>query len=301
MRLSLLISALCFCLLTASQAQTLFKDHSSRLAEQWDLNDTIGSKSRLFVVKEFKPVYVLLGNLTSDINQKPSSDNPNNVVPEAIPLNNAELKFQLSFKTKVFNDALGSKLGGDFWMAYTQTSRWQVFNAEISRPFRETNYEPEIMFVIPTPYEFWGIKGVFAGVGINHQSNGRGNPLSRSWNRIIAQIAWETNNTSIILRPWWRLQEPAEVDDNPGIENYVGRGEIIGAYSKGRHALSIIGRHSLRGGTNNRGSFQIDYALKIWDELKFHTQVFHGYGESMIDFNHKQTTIGFGFSLTEWR
>ncbi len=282
-------------------AQQLFQNHSSKLAEQWDLNDSIGSRSRLFVVKEYKPLYFLLANITNDINQTPSSDNPNNVVKDPVPLNNTELKFQLSFKTKVFNDLLGSKLGGDFWMGYTQTSRWQIFNEEISRPFRETNYEPEIMYIMPTPYSFWGIKGVFAGIGINHQSNGRGNPLSRSWNRVILQVAWETKNTSIILRPWWRLQEDAEIDDNPGIENYVGRGEILGAYSKGRHDVSLIGKHSLRGGTNNRGSIQIDYAFQIWDNLKFHTQLFHGYGESMIDFNHKQSTIGFGFSLTEWR
>lgn len=283
------------------KAQELFKNQHSMLAEQWDLNDSLNSKSRLFVVKEYKPVYVLLGNMTSDINQAPTSDNTNNVVPAPIPLNNTELKFQLSFKTKVFNDAFGSKLGGDFWMAYTQTSRWQLYNGDISRPFRETNYEPEIMYIVPTPYSILGIRGVFAGIGINHQSNGRANPLSRSWNRIIAQLAWETNNTSIILRPWWRIQEAAEEDDNPGIENYIGRCEVLGAYSKGRHDLSLIAKHSLRGGNNNRGSIQIDYALQIWDNLKFHTQVFHGYGESMIDFNHKQTTIGFGFSLTEWR
>ncbi|MCU4177396.1 phospholipase A [Carboxylicivirga sp. N1Y90] len=301
--LSKLYFSLAFLILASlcTNAQELFESHSSRLAEQWDLNDTLKGQNNLFQVREYKPVYVLLANYTSDINQMPFSDNPNNVVTEPVPLTNTELKFQLSFKTKVLDKVMGKKLKGSFWMAYTQTSRWQLYNEEISRPFRETNYEPEFMYVVPTPYTIFGIHGVFAGIGINHQSNGRGNPISRSWNRVIVQMGWETKNTTILLRPWWRIQESAEIDDNPGIENYIGRCELLSAYSKGRHNLSMIARHSLRSGTRNRGSIQLDYAFQIWDNLKMHTQVFHGYGESMIDFNHKQTTIGLGFSLTEWR
>jgi phospholipase A1/A2 len=282
-------------------AQDIFDKNKISLRSQWDLGDSISLKKGLYKINQYKPLYFLLGNFTNNINQKPVSDNPNNSALNPIPLNNKELKFQVSFKTKVANKLFNTKYGGDLWVGYTQTSRWQLYNSELSRPFRETNYEPEIMYIVPTFYSFWGIQSVFAGIGINHQSNGRENPFSRSWNRIIAQIAWETKNTSIIIRPWWRVQEAPDMDDNPGIENFIGRGELLVTYGKGKHDLSVIGRHSLRFGDKNRGSIQIDYAIHLWDNLKFHTQVFHGYGESMIDFNHKQTTIGFGFSLIEWR
>ena len=271
-----------FAFVTSSVAQDLFKKQQISLSEQWDLADTLRNQSGLFQIRQYKPVYILLGNYTTDINQQPQSDNPNNSVPENMPLNQVEVKFQISFKTKVFNDLMGSKLGGDIWMGYTQTSRWQVYNPNLSRPFRETNYEPEIMYIMPTPYEIFGRKGLFAGIGYNHQSNGRSDPMSRSWNRVVAQ-------------------EPADKDNNPGIENYMGRGELMAAYGKGRHDISLIARHSMRLGKNNRGSFQIDYALQIWDNLKLNAQIFHGYGESMIDYNHKQTTIGIGLSLTQWR
>src|SRR3546814_4236581 len=62
---------------------------------------------------------------------------------------------------------------GDVWMGYTQSSRWQVYNGEASRPFRETNYEPEILLVFRNNYSIGGWKGRMAAVGINHPSNGQ--------------------------------------------------------------------------------------------------------------------------------
>ena len=157
------------------------------------------------------------------------------------------------------------------------------------------------MFIIPTKYRFLGLDGVFTGIGINHQSNGRSNPLSRSWNRVILQLGLETTSWSIVLRPWLRLQEDAIEDNNPDIEDYVGRAELLTAFSKGKHDVSITIRHSLRGGSNSRGAVNFNYAFNILDNLQLQAQVFHGYGESLIDYNHKQTTFGLGLSLLQWR
>ncbi len=283
------------------RSQGLFKKNKDTysLSERWQINDTLTTQKDLFKFKSYKPLYILFANYTNDINELPTSDNPDNVVPEPLPLSDTELKFQISFKTMALKNIFGQKIGGDIWIGYSQTSRWQVYNKSQSRPFRETNYEPEVILIVPTPYKIFGINGVFAGIGYNHQSNGSSNPLSRSWHRIIMQFGWETNDLSIVLRPWWRLYEKPELDNNPGIENYIGRGDLMVAYEEGRHDISLIGRHSMRFGDDNHGSLQMDYAFRIYEYLKLHLQVFHGYGESLIDYNHKQTIVGIGVSLVE--
>ena len=283
------------------KAQDLFDKKEVNLHSQWDINDTLADSEGLFKLKTYKPIYFLLANYTNNVNTMPTSDSPDHSVTTPISLNDTELKFQLSLKSKVLRNVFGKKIGGSVWMAYTQTSRWQLYNGDLSRPFRETNYEPEIMLIVPTDYTIFGINGVYSGIGFNHQSNGRTNPISRSWNRIILQFGWETKNLSIVLKPWFRIQEDAEIDDNPGIENYIGRAELMLAYKKGRHNISFIGRHSLRTGEDNRGGMFVNYSYRVYNNLKLFTQFFHGYGESMIDYNHKQTTIGFGMSLLSWR
>lgn len=283
-----------------SFAQELFGHEENTLAEHWDLGDQENDNNDLFVIRTYKPVYLLLGKVSTNVNRLPHSANPNRNIDESIPLNKTEQMFQLSLKTKILNDIFGREYGGDVWVGYTQASFWQVFNTDLSRAFRETNYEPEAMFIFPVNYRLFGMDGVFVGLGYNHQSNGRANPMSRSWNRIVAQIALEGKNTSVVFKPWWRLPEDVKKDDNPGIENYLGRSELLLSWGKGIHHISCIAHHSLRFGDNNRGNIRVAYAINILDNLKLRAQVFSGYGESMIDYNHRQTVVGIGLSLVEW-
>lgn len=273
---------------------------SNSLKEKWSLHDSL-KESPLFAFEAYEPVYVLFANYTNDINQQPVSENPENSFPVPLELNKTELKFQLSFKTKVLRNIFGKKTGGDLWMAYTQSSRWQVYNSENSRPFRETNYAPEVILIIPTNYKFFGLRGAYSGVSVTHQSNGRSNPASRSWNRIIFHFGMESERWRVVVKPWIRLSEDFEEDNNPNIQDYVGRAEALVAFQPHhKHEFSFIGKHSLKGGSKSRGSIQLDYAIQVYDNLKLYSQFFHGYGESMIDFNHTQTTFGVGVSLINW-
>jgi len=267
----------------------------SLLDSRWELAKD--SKLGVFQLRGYKPLYLMPVFWTSDKNEMPHSPNPRNTVTEPQPLDNTEAKFQLSFKTKFAENLFGDN--GDLWGGYTQSSRWQVYNGEESRPFRETNYEPEVMLVFRNNYSLGGWKGRMAGVGINHQSNGRNDPLSRSWNRVIFTVGLDRENWALVLRPWWRVPDGND-DDNPDIEDYIGRGDAMLTYSKGGHEFTVLARHSLRTGDKSHGALQLDWGFPIHRSFRGHIQAFHGYGESLIDYNHKATYIGLGISLLEW-
>ncbi len=284
-------------LMVCSHAISQDINNYQTLAQTWQLDSTARSQKVEFRILPYKPVYILFANYTTNVNDKPASLNENNVVDEAIGYNNVELAFQISFKTKILHNIFGKEIGGDVWGAYTQSSRWQIYNNTLSRPFRETNYQPEAFILFRTPYHIGNFKGVYTGFGLNHQSNGRSDPLSRSWNRIIFQAGWEVNKVQIVLKPWIRLPEAAKNDDNPDIDDYMGRAELDLSYAFGNHDFELVTRHSLRGGDNNHGSARLDYSYRFVKNLKIHAQVFTGYGESLIDYNHNQTTFGLGISL----
>ncbi len=272
------------------------RSQGSALTDSWELSPA--SKRGVFTLRPYKPMYILPVSYTDHINKMPSSSASGRTAGSQSDLDSVEGRFQLSLKTKIAESLIGDN--GDLWLGYTQSSRWQVYNEELSRPFRETNYEPEAMLVFHTDYELLGFKGVMASIGVNHQSNGRARPLSRAWNRIVAQVGFERDDWIVMLRPWWRLPESDNSDDNPGIENYIGRGEVTVARKWQGHVFSLQARHSLRGGEKSRGSAQAAWSFPIAGDLKGYVQVFSGYGESLIDFNNRQTVIGLGVSVADW-
>ncbi|MEO8810552.1 MAG: phospholipase A [Rhodanobacter sp.] len=268
----------------------------SLLDTRWELSPE--SKLGTFNIRGYKPVYVLPLFASSNQNNLPSSPNPENTVVQNERLQNIELKFQLSLKTKVWQGVFGD--AGDLWVGYTQSSRWQIYDSQQSRPFRETDYEPEAMLVFDTHYHLFGWDGRLLGIGINHQSNGRGNPLSRSWNRVVANVGFEREGWTVMFRPWWRIPESSTTDNNPDISDYAGRGEVQIVHEWGGQEFGLTLRDSFRGGSRQHGSARFSWSFPIAGNLRGYTELFKGYGESLIDYNHNATYLGVGVSLLDW-
>lgn len=275
-------------------AKTGFLKNSKIMEERWELG--AANHKGLFLVTAYRPVYVTAGRWSSNPNKQPTSENPSYSLPFKVPYNNYEAKFQFSMKTKV---AKGLFWGaGDLWVAYTQKAHWQLYNEKLSRPFRELNYEPEVILNFATNYKLFGLKGRMFGIIFNHQSNGKVLPLSRSWNRVMLQAGFEKNNWQIYLRPWLRLKD--KEDENPAIEDFTGRAEAVVIYNPGNHQLSAVMAHSLQAKNGGRGSIQLSWVFPVFNNLRGQLQVADGYGETLLDYNHRQTTIGLSVSLIEW-
>lgn len=282
----------------AMTGQTLFNRPDSlvtkSMSQDWDLD--ANQKHGTFKLNSYKPFYIHPIHISNDVNRSPKSEGLDNRVPEPIDLDATEVKFQISFKTKVVQSFLFGK--GDIWVGYTQVAHWQVYNKKLSRPFRELNYEPELIATYPLNFKVLGFHARMVSLGFNHQSNGRQDPISRSWNRVMFQMAFERDNFQIYLKPWVRL-DGGEEDDNPRILDYIGRAETTVIYKKNGTTISALITNSLAF-KDNRGSLQLNYLYPIKNTLRLHLQLFTGYGESLIDYNHYQTTASIGLSFVDW-
>jgi len=233
-----------------------------------------------------------------------------------------EVKFQLSFKIKLWEDIFRGGLqesiekntgirGVDVWFAYTQLSFWQLYNKAFSSPFRDTNYEPELLLNFRVQHEIpglWGTKLQWMNVGFNHQSNGRSEPLSRSWNRIVFNIGLEKtlgnekkDSVALMLKTWYRLPEDDD-DDNPDISRYLGYGELWGMLYWKNHRFALMLRNNLR--SENKGAMQMDWSFPLpllGDKICGYLQYFNGYGEGLLDYNTGINRISAGFMLVDWK
>lgn len=281
----------------------------SELSRYWELE--AGSDCGTFGIRGYKPISLAWIGATS-VNTQPSSPSPNHTAQTATAYHNNETRIDLSVRTKVAQGLLtrGEAFKRDsLWFGYSQQSYWQIFTSDLSRPFRSTDHEPELMYIYPTDIELgrrWRWR--YAGWSINHQSNGQSEPLSRSWNRNILMAGFERGNSlQVLARAWHRVPEAAANDDNPDIADLVGRAEIAGYWHPDdKNTFGLTLRHSLRAQAN--GSLKLQWMRRFGGSdvdanhsgLRFHTQLFSGYGDSLLDYNRRRTVLSVGWSLVDW-
>ena len=289
---------------TASEEPSPEGKPASVLSQQWELDGKKG-KSTFFMLRPYRPNYFL----PVAYNFSPNENTALDFDPDAKPQHN-EAKFQLSFKVKPWcSDIEGIKYlkGIDLWFAYTQLSFWQLYNSTFSSPFRDANYEPEMLVNFRTDIDIPGVddfKLRFVNIGFNHQSNGRSAPLSRSWNRVVVNAGLEKGNFNMLLKTWYIIPEDEQKSDNPDIARFMGYGELWLTYYWKQNRFAAMVRNNLR--EDNRGAVQLDWSIPlslIWDKLdmfSIYLQYFNGYGESLLDYNTSVNRISAGFMLVDW-
>jgi len=259
------------------------------------------NRSNRFMLTPHKRNYFLPISYNDEPNSEPYATAEN--IPDGLTdLSNAEAEFQFSIKILLRENIFGDN--GHLYLGYTNHALWQLYNDSDSAPFRESEHQPELILSFINDWKFFGFRNVLNEGIINHQSNGQGGLLSRSWNRIMFNSVFERGNFVFALTPWYRLPEKAQEypgdpkgDDNPDISDYMGKFEFTGAYQHDNEILSIMIRNNLHG--DNKGAIELGWSFPLKSNLRGQLKYFSGYGHSMIDYNHYQNVAGFGVIFTD--
>ncbi len=250
-----------------------------------------------YVITPHKMNYILPATVTSDIHRDPYRDTTDWIND----LEDTEAKLQLSIKVPLNTSDLFIE-DDKLYFGFTLKSWWQVYSDNISKPFRETNYQPEIFYTTPLALSVGQTNSAFM-IGLEHESNGRSLGLSRSWNRLYFNWLFEYQDFALSFKPWYRIPESRKTgpldatgDDNPDIYKFMGYFELGLAYQWDKYEFHMIGHQNF---STNRGGAQLGVTFPISGRLRGYLQYFGGYGESLIDYNHSQHRIGIGIALTD--
>jgi phospholipase A1/A2 len=248
-----------------------------------------------FTLMAHRPNYILIGAYND---QGYDATVHNQVFKDDIEYKKYESQFQLSIKFPLLVNLFSSK--ADLYAAYTNRSFWQVYH-EDSAPFRETNHEPEAWIQFHPNWEILGFTNVWNSIGINHQSNGQRDELSRSWNRVFGWFTFERENLAFSIKPWFRISEDSAQDDNPDITDYMGHFELLASYKYQDHVFNFMTRNNLESGFE-RGAIQLSWSFPLgnYEFLSGYVQWFSGYGESLVSYDQKVNTLGVGVILVDW-
>ena len=197
-------------------------------------------------------------------------------------------KVQISLKVQILREL-------PLYMGYSQLMMWDLFKN--SAPFRDINFNPELFYRI----HLEGERGMVRDLDLapfEHESNGKDGPDSRSWNRIYARY------TSNFLLPgrgiWWsfKLQLPFAYRDNPDLPKQRGIYEFQVGVSDLFRRFFDVNELILRiyGGGRTRvnplqGGQELTYREKESRRiflLTLYLQIFHGYGENLLDAGDKR-------------
>lgn len=198
-------------------------------------------------------------------------------------------KLQLSFKFKVLRNQ-------EIYVGYSQLIMWDLFQK--SSPIRDINYNPDIFYRwnFNESAEKWLDFGAF-----EHESNGKDGRASRSWNRSYVRYHCAFFSAKIWI-PYWMDDTTTDLVHYRGLwELEFTLSDFMKTFFSSRNDLIL---RFYTGGASRlnplQGGQELTLRLKLNEknivpQLVF--QLFHGYGENLLDASENRTGIraGLGF------
>ena len=220
--------------------------------------------------------------------------------------NPSKSKFQISFKYQMFRKenrvaATHPWLTG-FHFGYTQTSFWDLGSG--SAAFEDTSYKPELFFISSNrKTRPFNAQGFFFQVGLQHESNGRGEDLSRSTNFAYIKpilIFYDKQSRwgiQIAPRAWIYVMNDDET--NPDLDDYRGYFDL--QLKTGQAHKFVL--DSNIGWANEGLSFQSDLTYPLhWFlsdhfDIYFHIQYANRLGEKLLTYQRRIEAVGIGLGI----
>ena len=204
---------------------------------------------------------------------------------------NSDVKFQISLAIRLTNNTL--PLGTYIFIMYTQKAFWNVF--ENSLPMHDINFNPGIGIGRP-----FFIENRYVGkltLLLEHESNGKDGPLSRSWNKVSLGGSALINEWLMVHSKFWI--PIVDGMNNKDIIRYSGLWQTgFVAYTPNKK-LSLGVTLVKRAGWNLNFNTIVDFIWRVSDKtnLNLLLQYYNGFGENMIDYNklHSRLRLGIVF------
>ncbi|MEM1142870.1 MAG: phospholipase A [Pseudomonadota bacterium] len=242
-----------------------------------------------FQLTPHAPNYIAYSSMDS-ANQSPFAP----LVEGENPVENEEAVFQISFKAPIAKNLFGTEL--DAYFAYTSKAWWQIANDDFSSPFRETNYQPELFIRSNHARKLLGMTLEGWSLGYAHESNGREQALSRSWDRFEARAGLQLESQlSVFVRTWYRLPEDSADDDNPDLYRYRGYGDLRAIWTPSRNTFTVLLNPATEG-----MNFELTWSYPINRVFRIYASYFDGYGESLIDYDFRLQRFSLGVALNDF-
>jgi phospholipase A1 len=197
-----------------------------------------------------------------------------------------DLKYQFSLKLSLIGNGHQS-----LSFAYTQKSFWQAYDAKNSRPFRETNYNPEVFLRL-------GSRVLFFDIGYEHESNGNEDPISRSWDRAYLSFHLQLPRFKLQLKSWAILAEEKsgpDYEERPeAIKTYMGYNELTFGFWMGNVILKTSARMNFG---SNKGRIENSLLIPLGRQLFLASVYTHGYADELRNYNRNVETYGIGLLI----
>lgn len=209
---------------------------------------------------------------------------------EKITRSSADASFQISIRQRLTKSVLPFKSFA--YLTYTQKSFWDIYAT--SSPFRDTNYNPGLGV---GKYLFYKNKltgAIFAQ--FKHESNGRDEEQSRSWNYLSVSAKYYFNARFNLSGEFWLPYVDGE--NNKDLLDYRGIGYVSINYISNKHLWWLSADINPRKGFGNinttlSASFRISERSNQYIFARF----FQGYGESLLDYNKYVMNIRVGICI----